>query len=173
MTKTFRAGLALATFLMVSVAAPGSATAQATAKKVECKDETYSTAGRGACSGHGGVKESAVKKAGENVKETAKKAGHDVKETAKKTGHDVKEGAKKAGRATAEAAEKVGDKTKDAGKKTGRAADKAEDKVADKFADKATAKCKDGTLSHAKNHTGACSRHGGVAEWLDGSAKKP
>ena len=151
MTKTFRAGLALATFLMVSLAAPASATAQATAKKVECKDETYSTAGRGACSGHGGVKESAVKKAGENVKESAKKAG----------------------RATAEAAEKVGDKTKEVAKKTGRAADKAEDKVADKFADKATAKCKDGTLSHAKTHSGACSRHGGVAEWLDGSAKKP
>ena len=151
MTKTFRAGLALATFLMVSLAAPGSATAQATAKKVECKDETYSTAGHGACSGHGGVKESAVKKAGENVKESAKKAG----------------------RATAEAAEKVGDKTKEVAKKTGRAADKAEDKVADKFADKATAKCKDGTSSHAKTHSGACSRHGGVAEWLDGSAKKP
>lgn len=30
----------------------------------------------------------------------------------------------------------------------------------------ATAKCKDGTYSHAKNHRGACSKHGGVAEWL-------
>ena len=29
----------------------------------------------------------------------------------------------------------------------------------------ATAKCKDGTYSHAKNHVGACSHHGGVAEW--------
>ena len=29
----------------------------------------------------------------------------------------------------------------------------------------ATAKCKDGTYSHAKTHQGACSRHGGVAEW--------
>jgi hypothetical protein len=27
--------------------------------------------------------------------------------------------------------------------------------------------CKDGTYSHAKGHSGACSRHGGVAEWLD------
>ena len=32
---------------------------------------------------------------------------------------------------------------------------------------KATAKCKDGTMSHAKNHEGACSHHGGVAQWLD------
>jgi hypothetical protein len=29
----------------------------------------------------------------------------------------------------------------------------------------ATAKCKDGTFSMAKQHRGACSRHGGVAEW--------
>lgn len=30
----------------------------------------------------------------------------------------------------------------------------------------ATARCKDGTYSHAKTHSGACSRHGGVAEFL-------
>jgi len=29
----------------------------------------------------------------------------------------------------------------------------------------ATAKCKDGTYSHATQHRGACSGHGGVAEW--------
>ncbi len=33
----------------------------------------------------------------------------------------------------------------------------------------ATAKCKDGSFSHAKGHAGACSRHGGVGKWLDGS----
>jgi len=30
----------------------------------------------------------------------------------------------------------------------------------------ATARCKDGAYSHAKGHTGACSHHGGVAQWL-------
>ncbi len=30
----------------------------------------------------------------------------------------------------------------------------------------ATAKCKDGTYSMSKTHSGACSRHGGVANWL-------
>lgn len=30
----------------------------------------------------------------------------------------------------------------------------------------ATAKCKDGTYSKSKSHTGACSHHGGVAEFL-------
>ena len=33
----------------------------------------------------------------------------------------------------------------------------------------ATAKCKDGTFSHSKGHAGACSRHKGVAQWLDSS----
>ena len=31
----------------------------------------------------------------------------------------------------------------------------------------AIAKCKDGTYSHAKGHSGACSNHGGVGERLD------
>ncbi len=30
----------------------------------------------------------------------------------------------------------------------------------------ATAKCKDGSFSHSASHKGACSRHGGVGEWL-------
>jgi hypothetical protein len=30
----------------------------------------------------------------------------------------------------------------------------------------ATAKCRDGSLSYTRQHTGACSRHGGVANWL-------
>jgi hypothetical protein len=30
----------------------------------------------------------------------------------------------------------------------------------------ATARCKDGTFSYAKQHRGACSHHGGVAEWF-------
>jgi hypothetical protein len=30
----------------------------------------------------------------------------------------------------------------------------------------ATAKCKDGTFSSSKTHSGACSHHGGVASWL-------
>jgi Protein of unknown function (DUF3761) len=34
---------------------------------------------------------------------------------------------------------------------------------------KATAKCKDGSLSSSKHRSGTCSRHGGVAQWMDGS----
>ncbi|WP_340674074.1 DUF3761 domain-containing protein [Enterobacter asburiae] len=31
----------------------------------------------------------------------------------------------------------------------------------------ATARCQDGSLSHSSQHRGACSRHGGVAQWLN------
>jgi len=37
----------------------------------------------------------------------------------------------------------------------------------EKTAGAATAKCKDGTMSHSAHHQGACSHHGGVAQWLD------
>jgi hypothetical protein len=30
----------------------------------------------------------------------------------------------------------------------------------------ATARCKDGTLSYSKHHSGACASHGGVAQWM-------
>jgi Protein of unknown function (DUF3761) len=33
----------------------------------------------------------------------------------------------------------------------------------------ATAKCKDGTYSKSKSHSGACSHHGGVDQWLNAS----
>jgi hypothetical protein len=33
----------------------------------------------------------------------------------------------------------------------------------------AIAQCNDGLYSHSKTHTGTCSRHGGVKQWLDGS----
>ena len=32
-----------------------------------------------------------------------------------------------------------------------------------------TARCKDGTPSRSHTHSGTCSGHGGVAEWLDGT----
>jgi hypothetical protein len=31
-----------------------------------------------------------------------------------------------------------------------------------------TAKCRDGSASYSAHHSGSCSHHGGVAEWLDG-----
>jgi hypothetical protein len=34
----------------------------------------------------------------------------------------------------------------------------------------ATAQCRDGTYSFSQHHSGTCSHHGGVAQWLDGSS---
>ena len=33
-----------------------------------------------------------------------------------------------------------------------------------------TAQCRDGSWSYAQHHSGACSRHGGVSRWTDGTA---
>jgi hypothetical protein len=37
---------------------------------------------------------------------------------------------------------------------------------------KATARCKDGTLSHARYHTDTCADRGGVAGWLDATSDR-
>ena len=131
--------------------------AQATAT-VKCTDGTSSKGGKGACSGHGGIT-------------AAKAAAKDAKADAKA---DVKADAK---------ADKMKDKKMDAkadskmkGAKMEAKADakaKAAPKMDEKGDGKPTATCKDGTQSFAKNHSGACSKHGGVKEWLDGTAKKP
>lgn len=118
----------------------------------ECKDGTYSTAKtkRGACSGHGGV---ATWYADAATKADAKAAGKSTKDAAKST----KDAAKDAGKAT-----------KNVAKATSGAAESAANSIKPRPSDApqdATAKCKDGTYSHAKQHRGACSGHGGVAEW--------
>lgn len=35
-----------------------------------------------------------------------------------------------------------------------------------KIPDGATARCRDGSYSFSRHHSGTCSRHGGVAQWL-------
>jgi uncharacterized protein involved in copper resistance len=117
--------------------------AQATAT-VNCTDGTSSKGGKGACSGHGGIAAAKMDaKAGSKMK-TAKM---DAKADAK-----AMPAAKPAAKAMAPAT--------------------ADAKAYAKADGKALATCKDGTQSFAKNHTGACSKHGGVKDWLDGTAKK-
>ena len=123
---------------------PADATAQ-------CKDGTYSTAKskQGACSNHGGIQTWFA----------------DAKKTAAK---DTKAAATATKNATETAAKDTASATKSAAKATGKAASSAAHAIKPKPSDApqdATAKCKDGTYSHAAQHSGACSGHGGVAEW--------
>lgn len=120
-----------------------------------CADGTTSSAsGRGACSGHGGV----AKKAAKASTKTSAKA--DTKAAKVETKSDVKADTKaaKGDAKVTKAADKIAAKsaTSDV-KQTGKSATDAAG---------ASAKCKDGTYSHAASRQGACSRHGGVGEWL-------
>ena len=183
----------------------------AATKTVVCKDGTTAAAGRGACSGHGGVDKAATSKAkAEDAaakKEARAKKAQEKAEAKAKAKKDAGEAKAKKERAKAEPKAAGGEAAatvvcKDGStSKAGRGACRGHggvDKGAsakgaapaasppahreapapaaarpaarerpDAAKGPATARCKDGTLSHAQHHTGACSNHGGVAEWLD------
>jgi hypothetical protein len=143
------AALALAPFVL-----------NAQAATVACKDGTTSTAtGRGACSGHGGVDKSAGKAAKSAAKSSTKAAKAEAKEARADTKSDVKAATKSTKAAEKSTSKAVSSDVKETGKT-------ANVTAANTDPTNATAKCKDGTYSHAATHRGACSRHGGVSEWL-------
>lgn len=163
--RSLRSLLAIGSLIVLS-----ASTMAAQGGKVTCKDGSKSKGGQGACSGHGGVLTPEMKaqmKADAKAAKEAKAAQMAAKRAEMKT-------AKKA-----EVAEKRMDKRmemadkkemkKDAGMaKADMKADRKAEREDDKDARGATAECKDHTYSHAKTHQGACSRHGGVARFLDG-----
>lgn len=138
--STLAAFTGFAAFAVVLGAAPNVARAQA--QTSVCKDGTTSTAtGKGACSGHGGVDAAKTKAAAKSAK--AAKSSSKSKATPAV--------------ATAASVKPASPAKKDvAAAKSGN----------DKDAAGATAQCKDGTYSHAASHSGACSKHGGVAKFL-------
>lgn len=149
--------------------APLAVNAQATAA-VTCKDGTTSMAtGRGACSGHGGVD-----KAAKSAAKSASKAAKQSTKVAKAESKDEVKAETKAKQETKQETKAAAKETKAAEKATSKSVSsdmRQTNKVANATAantdpTNATAKCKDGTYSHAATHRGACSRHGGVAEWL-------
>ena len=142
------------------------------AATVTCKDGTTSTAtGRGACSGHGGVNKSATKATKSEAKSATKAAKAETKVAKSETKADTK-----AAKADTKADTKAATKSEKSAEKATSKAVSSDVKESGKPAatttaantdpTNATAKCKDGTYSHAATHRGACSRHGGVAEWL-------
>jgi hypothetical protein len=159
-----------------------------------CKDGTTSTAtGRGACSGHGGVQKAATTKAAPAAPAAAEPAapaapaasgapstckdgttsmatgrgacsGHGgvQKATKGKPASDAPAAAAAPAAATAPAAAPTAPAAakSPASKSAPTAAASNTDPTG------ATAKCKDGTYSKSQHHSGTCSSHGGVAEWL-------
>ena len=143
--------LTLATLCLATASL--AAHADATGGPVTCKDGTTSEhAGRGACSGHGGVNKGAT------VPAAAAPAAAPVAATPAATAVRPAAAAAPAAAATpapaATAAKPASGSTKS---NSGVSSDPTG----------AIAKCKDGLYSHASSHSGACSRHGGVAEFLD------
>jgi hypothetical protein len=154
-----------------------------------CKDGTTSTAtGRGACSGHGGVQKAATTKAAPAAPAAAAPAAP-AEPAASGTPSTCKDGTTSmaTGRGACSGHGGVQKATKGkpapdapAAAATAPAAAPTTPAAAKPSASKsaptaaasntdptgATAKCKDGTYSKSQHHSGTCSSHGGVAEWL-------
>lgn len=168
-----------------------------TAATVTCKDGSAGKAGKGACSHHGGVDKSAAKASADETpaapaetKKGKKKASKETEassdsgeaatvtckdgSTSTKTGKGACShhgGVNKSGAAasTDESPAAPAEITKSKKKSTSVSTDSETTSSSTSSGDAtgATAKCKDGTYSHAKHHQGACSHHGGVAEFLN------
>lgn len=134
------------------------ATASAQGTMVTCKDGVKSKAGQGACSRHGGIAPAGETKAEMKKERVDEKM---AKSEMKKDRAVDKMAAKKDEKAEAKKDEKSESKMEKKGEKKMAMADEKESKGA-------IAECKDHTYSHARTHRGACSRHGGVSQFLDG-----
>jgi hypothetical protein len=143
----FRLSLPLLVGVSLIAAAPVQSQDAATAT-VTCTDGSSSKAGQGACSHHGGVNKGAAAStatAGATAPSTTAPAA----------------GAKPAPTAAVPTATPAA---------TAAAAGSNAVKPAattDTKSGTPTAKCNDGTMSYSKHHSGSCSSHGGVAQFLD------
>jgi len=133
------------------------------AKTVTCQDGTTSKAGRGACSHHGGV--AAAQPAPEAAEKPAGTVTCRDGSTSKPgRGACSHHGGVAEAAATPPAAAPQSPRA--TAPTNAGAAKSGEEKEAANSPAGATARCKDGTYSHAAHHQGACSHHGGVAEFL-------
>lgn len=155
-------------------AAAFSVSAQQQGSITVCKDSTTSHAtGKKVCSHHGGVDKDATTK--HKAKTGLDKAVTATKTAGENTGEAVGKGARDAANATSKAAGQTGAAVskgaEDVGKTAKGGAAEVKGDVTNTIAAGAIAKCKDSTFSHATQHQGACAKHGGVDEWLDGKTE--
>jgi Protein of unknown function (DUF3761) len=151
MKNTSFVGLIAAPLVVLALSLPAWADSTAT---TPCKDGTTSTStGKGTCSGHGGIQKAAGATAAAAAPATAPAPAAAPATPAAATKAAP---AAAAPAAAAPAQPKAATASKTAPTATAGNTDPTG----------ATAKCKDGTYSKSQHHSGTCSSHGGVAEWL-------
>jgi hypothetical protein len=147
MKSTKLAGFLAVSLTVFTLGMMQAAAADTAAAITTCTDGTTSTAtGRGACSGHGGVQKPPKSKpaAGATAPAVAATPASPAAASAAPAASTAMTAAKSS-TASKSAPTAIAGNTDPTG---------------------ATAKCKDGTYSKSQHHSGTCSSHGGVAEWL-------
>jgi len=171
--RTLVSAASIAALLSLGSATAASRPSNATA---QCADGTYSAAKtkQGACSQHGGVQtwfgDQTAARATAIPKNATAQCNDNTYSSAKtKQGACSKHGGVRVWYADQTAAS-VPPVTKPAPTPTPAAPPAPQGGMASSTVtpnpQNATARCKDGTLSFAANHSGACSHHGGVAQWF-------
>jgi uncharacterized protein (DUF1697 family) len=151
-----RIGKTVSLFALCLAVPMGIVGAQGTSVSVTCNDGTTSASvGKGACSGHGGVKAKTTTTS-KTTSKTTTSAAAKTKTAKTKTSTKMEGGETKAAKAKSAKAKTSAPAAKGSGTAS----------AADKDPKDATASCKDGTYSHAATHSGACSGHGGVLKFL-------
>jgi hypothetical protein len=152
MKRTLLASFVAAPLLAFAWLVPAHADDAPAAAPTTCKDGTTSNAtGRGACSGHGGVQKTSGSSSSGSSAAAAPAATPPAASTPP------------AGSASSQTSPATAKPSSTASSSSSKAAAGNTDPTG------ATAKCKDGTYSKSKSHSGACSHHGGVDQWLGSS----
>jgi hypothetical protein len=142
--------------LALSLPAAAKSASKDAGAQVTCKDGSRSKSGRGACSHHGGVASAqAQQQPQKSAKNNAKVDNGDTATTGPAKSGD-------SGGILGTLFGKRGGSAQGRGSTATPRSSTREGKSGTP-----TARCKDGTSSYSAHHSGTCSGHGGVAEWLE------
>jgi hypothetical protein len=170
----------LVAFAALSLSFPAAAkSAKKDKAQVVCTDGSSSKAGSGACSHHGGIAKDAkatrsddsrsAKKADERRDEerSAKKADDRRDDSRSANNADERRDDRAKSRNADEPKAKHGGLGSIFGRRDTSETPRSSTRDSSAKSGNATARCKDGSMSFSKHHSGTCSGHGGVQDWLD------